>query len=163
MHRVLSCVRRARRVLSCVRRARRVPSCIIRRVRRVLSCVRRCLASAVWLGSWQRGCQRQVGLFREEPCTFLHVMCNLTVTWLELLCCFDARNFSTITNRSLRPITSTLFTKHVGAYKSPYTKKGLVACTSYKLTCKYLCNVCSIPPQYQPIKSHDILHKMYVI
>ena len=30
---------------------------------------------------------------REEPCTFLYVVCNLTVTWLQFLYCFDARNY----------------------------------------------------------------------
>ena len=34
----------------------------------------------------------RVGLYGEEPCTYLYVICSLTVTWLEFLSCFDARN-----------------------------------------------------------------------
>ena len=35
----------------------------------------------------------RVVFFREEPCTLFDVICNLTVTWLEFLCSFNARNY----------------------------------------------------------------------
>ena len=115
---VLSCVRRARLVLSCVWRTRRMLSCV-RPARRVLSCVTAGSAAIndklvaaseggrrgvqrLWLGDSSPPVRRilqrprtvgRVGFCREEPCTFLDIMYNLTVSRMEFLCCFHDRNY----------------------------------------------------------------------
>ena len=115
---LLSCIQRARRVLSCIQHARRMLSCI-QRARRVLSCIRcaRRVLSVVAAGSAavnskmvaasEGGQQRKLVSIAQQlfaagaprpptsanPCTFSGVICNLTITWLEFLCCFDACNY----------------------------------------------------------------------
>ena len=129
--RVLSCVRRAQLALSCVRRARRVLSCV-RRARRVLPCVAtgNTAVNGNWVAAIEGGRRRKLAsmtqrffaagashsptsanrwasrLFREDPCTFLDVMCNLTVTWLEFLCCFHARNYFRLPQSPIAAVVS---------------------------------------------------------
>ena len=67
----------------------------------------------------------RTGFCREEPCTFLAVMYNLTVPRLEFLYCLNARNYFIL---PLSPIAAVVsqpiilrLTNHVGTHKSPYT------------------------------------------
>ena len=61
----------------------------------------------------------RVGLFREETCTFLDAVCNLTATWQEFLRCLNARNYFIIPQTPIIAVVSNGLINHVVTYKSP--------------------------------------------